>query len=92
MYTVVYWLQHYAYLATWLALPVTLLAGFLQAKKANFTGVSWFRLLIYFTFVTCLAVAFTPTFDNEARSVARSLIFMLLGVIIVSRFDDRLIK
>lgn len=49
-------------------------------------------LLIYFTFVTCLAVTFTPTFDNEARSAARSLIFILLGVIIVSRFDDKVFK
>lgn len=79
------WLRDHAYLATWLALPVAVIVGFLQAKKTQFANVNWFRLIIYFTFLTALAAAFTPTFDQEARWYARYLVSVLLGVIIVSR-------
>jgi hypothetical protein len=79
------WLSDHAYLASWLAIPVAILTAFLQAKKKHFVEIDWFRLIIYFSFLTSLAVVFTPTFDQTARDYAKYLISVLLGVIIVSR-------
>ena len=79
------WLRDNAFLATWLALPVMLLVGFFQAKKANFVNVDWTRFVMYFGFVTSLAVAFTLKFDQQARLFAQFLSTFLLGAILVSR-------
>jgi hypothetical protein len=82
------WLKSNVYLASWLALPVAVLMGFLQAKKSNFTNISWFRMLMYFAFLTSLAVTFTPIFDQDSRTRAWYLVTMLLAVIIVSRHEN----
>jgi len=79
------WLRENAFLATWLALPVALLVGFFQAKKANFANVDWTRFMMYFGFLTSLAVVFTPKFDQHSRSYAEFLATFLIGSIIVSR-------
>jgi hypothetical protein len=81
------WLRENVFIATWLALPVTLFIGLYQARKTEYKTVNWFRLLTYFTFFNALAVAFTPTFEAESRQFARYLVGALLGVIIVSRHE-----
>jgi hypothetical protein len=81
------WLKENVYIAAWLALPVTLFIGLYQARKTEFKTVKWFRLLTYFTFLTALAVAFTPTFEAETHQFARYLVSVLLAVIIVSRHE-----
>jgi hypothetical protein len=62
------------YLAAWLALPVMVVIAIVQNVKTKFEQVDWSRTLIYFTLLTCLGVAFTPTFDLQARSMAEFLI------------------
>ncbi len=79
------WLKNHVYVATWLGLFVTVIFTFLNARKTQFFEIDWFRFVIYFSFFTCLAVVFTPTFDQTARDFARYLSYSLLGVIIVSR-------
>jgi hypothetical protein len=82
------WLKGHVYVATWLGLVVTVVLTFLKAKQTHFVQIDWFRFLLYFSFFTCLAVVFTPTFDQPARDYARYLSYSLLGVIIVSRKQD----
>jgi hypothetical protein len=76
------WLKDHAYLATWLALPVTILTGLIQNFRARFTNIDWSRQLLYIAFVTALAVTFTPTFDQSARETAKFLMFSLIWVLI----------
>ena len=78
------WLKENVYIATWLALPVTLLVGVCQARKTEYKTVNWLRLLMYFSFVTSLAVAFTPRFDADARNFAHYLIARVLPVIVMT--------
>jgi len=77
------WLESHAWLAGWLALPVAITIGVIQNVKTKFEQVNWGRSLIYLAFLTSLAVAFTPTFDESARSEARYIIAVGIGVLIV---------
>jgi len=79
------WLSDHAYLATWLALPVAIVAIIVQNRSSRFAEVDWSRSLIYLAFLTSLAVAFTPTFDQTARTTAYFLLFSLLAFLIVDR-------
>jgi len=78
------WLKENVYIATWLALPVTLLIGLYQARNTEYRTVNWFRLLMYFAFLTALSVAFTPRFDADARNFAHYLIAWVLPVIVMT--------
>jgi hypothetical protein len=82
------WLKDHVYIASWLALPVTVLVGFFQAKSTGFTRINWFRNLTYFSFLSCLAVRLTPSFDEATRTWAGSFAEMLLFVIIVGRHEN----
>lgn len=79
------WLKDHAYLATWLALPVTIVAAVVQNWHKQFEEVEWSRLLIYVTFLTALAIAFTPTFDQASRELARYLVSFLIVFLIIDR-------
>lgn len=77
------WLESHVWLAAWLALPVAIIVGLIQNVKTKFEQVNWSRSLLYLAFLTALAVAFTPTFDESARSEARYIIAVGIGVLIV---------
>jgi hypothetical protein len=80
-----HWFESYVYLAAWLSLLVALVSFFMQNVKANFTGIDWSRSLLYIAFLTCLAVAISPMFDEKARTWAGGLVIALLGFLIVDR-------
>jgi hypothetical protein len=67
------WLRDHAFLATWLALPVAIISIFVQNIPTKFKDLDWSRSLIYIAFTICLGVSFTPSFDENARSLARQL-------------------
>jgi hypothetical protein len=77
------WLKDYSYLAGWLAIPVAFIVAFVQNKDKKLSEVDWSRLLIYFTFLVAVAATFTPAFDKTARDAARTIVFMILGFLIV---------
>lgn len=79
------WLRDYSFLAAWLAPVVAIAVAIFQNRGKGFAEVDWSRLLIYFAFLTSLAVAFTPIIDQTTRSVARGLVYALLGFLIVDR-------
>ncbi|MBT8365050.1 MAG: hypothetical protein KJP23_10110 [Deltaproteobacteria bacterium] len=79
------WLSDHSYLAAWLALPVAIIVAFFQNKSKKFTEVDWSRILIYLAFLVSLAVTLTPTFDDTARGVAKTVSFVGLGFLIVDR-------
>ena len=73
------WFEQHSYLAAWLALPVAILVPFLQYRSGKTKEIDWFNGLKYLAFFICLAVMLTPTFDESARTSARTLVFMSLG-------------
>jgi hypothetical protein len=79
------WLKDHAYLAAWLALPVMIVVAIYQNRTNDFAEIDWSRLLIYIAFLVALGVTFTPTFDEPARTVARTIVFGGIGFLIVDR-------
>lgn len=79
------WLRDHSYLSGWLALPVAIASMVYQNRGKSFGEVDWSRLLLYLLFLTSLAVVFTPTFDETARSTAKFFLGGLLGFLIVDR-------
>jgi hypothetical protein len=78
-----HWLRDNAFLAGWLALPLALLLALIQWRRAPTLPIDWFRVLMYFAFLVCLAAAFTPSLDESARSYARWLASFLIGAILL---------
>jgi hypothetical protein len=79
------WLKDHSYLATWLGPIVAMIVAIIQNRRKGFAEVDWSRLLIYFLFLTSIAVTFTPSFDQSTRKVAEGFVFALLGFLIVDR-------
>lgn len=79
------WLRQNVYLAAWLSPVVAIVVAIVQNRHRKSNEVDWSRLLIYIAFLTALAVAFTPTFDDGIRSVASGLVYAGLGFLIVDR-------
>lgn len=79
------WLESHAWLAAWLALPVAIVVGILQGVKTKFERIDWRRSLIYIAFLTSLAVAFTPRFDETARAFARAIVGIGFGFLLLYR-------
>jgi len=77
------WLRTYAFLAGWLALPLAVALAIIQWRRAPSAQVDWFRVLMYFAFLVCLAAAFTPSLDENARSYGRWLASFLIGAILL---------
>ena len=78
------WLEQHSYLAAWLAIPIALIVPFLQYKSSKAKEIDWFNGLKYVAFFICLAVMLTPTFDESARTSARTLVFLSLGFFFAS--------
>jgi hypothetical protein len=79
------WLRDYSFLAAWLAPVIAIVVAIFQNRHKGFAEVDWSRLLLYFAFLTSLAVMFTPIIDQGVRSVASGLVYALLGFLIVDR-------
>jgi hypothetical protein len=79
------WLRNYSFLAAWLAPIVAIIVAIFQNRNKGFAEVDWSRLLLYFAFLTSLAVLFTPIIDQSIRNVASGLVYALLGFLIVDR-------
>jgi hypothetical protein len=78
------WFKDNVYIASWIFPPTVILINFLRSRnkgiKPNTT-----KNLIMVAFAIALAVSFTPQFDVKARSIAETLVFILVGYLIVSR-------
>jgi hypothetical protein len=79
------WLKNYAWLANWLSLPVMIIIAIIQGAKAGVRNMDLAGIAIILAFLSSIAVAFTPTFDDTARSFARYLVTFLIVVIIWDR-------
>ena len=80
-----HWLEAHVWLAGWLSLLTTIASLFIQNLRSGFRQIDWSRSLLYLAFVTGLAVAITPTFDERARKEGAFLVSVLLGFLIVDR-------
>ena len=80
-----HWLESHVYLAAWLSLLVMLVSFFMQNVKSSFTGIDWSRSLLYIAFLTGLAVAITPSFDEKARYEGSFLVSVLVFFLIMDR-------
>jgi di/tricarboxylate transporter len=69
------WLETHAYLAAWLALPVAFIVAIVQNIRSKTGQVEWRQMIFLFVFLLCLAVAFSPSFDNTAREYAKVIAF-----------------
>jgi hypothetical protein len=76
------WLRDHVFLATWLALPIMIVAAIVQNWGKQSSETDWSRLLLQFAFLTALCVAFTTTLDGTARDLARYLVCFLLVFLI----------
>ena len=78
------WLKEHVYLAAWLAIPIAILVPILQTIFKKTDETDWLSVLKYLAFFISLAVMFTPTFDESARTSARVLVFMGVGFFFAS--------
>jgi hypothetical protein len=77
------WLKNHSYLATWLSFCLAFLVALWRTKGAiKLSEINWTWLFIYVAFVVSFGVALTPTFDDAARSFARTLAGASFGGII----------
>jgi hypothetical protein len=77
------WLKDHVYIATWLGVVLAIVTAFARGWKSEGAPVDWFRFVLWFTFFLCLAVTFTPQFDETARAYAKNLAYILLGPILI---------
>ena len=77
------WLKDHVFIATWLGPVIAIVIAIMKGRKVEGRPVDWFRFVMYFTFFLCLAVAFTPQFDEAARTTARFLVYGLTGAILL---------
>jgi hypothetical protein len=80
-----HWLESHVYLAAWLSLLVALVSLFIQNVKSNFQQIDWSRSLLYIAFLTGLAVAISPTFDERARTSGWFIVTFTLPFLIMDR-------
>ena len=79
------WFKDHVYIAAWLSPIIGLIGIIVRTPKTTSGDPDWSRILVYLSFLTCLAVTLTPQFDERARSIAGTLLFTGLGFIIVDR-------
>jgi hypothetical protein len=80
-----HWLAANVWLAAWLSLLVALVSLFMQNVRSNFQQIDWSRSLLYIAFLTGLAAAVTPMFDEKARTEGAFLVSTLVFFLIVDR-------
>jgi hypothetical protein len=79
------WFQAHAYVAAWLSPTITLIGIILGNRSGGGTPVSWSKLMLYVSFLTCLAAVFTPQLELPARYFAGTVLMIELGYFLVDR-------
>jgi len=82
------WLKTHEYLAAWVSLPLMVVVALIQNLRGDGKGVGVPRMTIYFAFLICLAVVFTPTFDDNSRIFAGFLCVPLLITVIYHAYVE----
>jgi hypothetical protein len=76
------WLKDHVFLATWFSLLVTTTGLVIRNVRAKTAEVDWVQTILCIVCLSSLAVAFTPSFDAQARGHAEFLgTFSLLALI-----------
>jgi hypothetical protein len=81
------WLSDHVYVAAWLSPALTIIAMIVQSARPAAEPINWSKVMIYIAFLTCLAAAFTPTLEAEARGFAGAFVFIgaiYLGVMAIA--------
>jgi hypothetical protein len=79
------WLSSHAFLAGWLALPLSVFAIFAQNRGKEVKDIDWTWAIIYLTFGITLGVTLTPTFDRVARDFTQWLATLSFFAILFNR-------
>jgi hypothetical protein len=82
------WLKENAFLAGWLALPVSIFAVFAQNRGKQIKDVDWTWAIIFVTFGITLGVALTPKFDTFSRTLAQWFATLSFFAILFNRRRD----
>ena len=78
------WFKEHVYVASWVS-PLIAIAIALVKGKGQSERTSTFWLVIDLAFLSSLAVAFTPYFDDQARSFARTFCMVSFGAILIGK-------
>jgi hypothetical protein len=76
------------YLAAWLSPLIALVGLLIRNAPANPHRISWTRVVVYISFLTCLAAVLTPGFDLPARTFAGFTVSLLLGYFMIGKLED----
>jgi hypothetical protein len=83
------WLRENAFLAEWLALPVSLFAAYAQNRGKSPKEVQWEWVMIYLTFGIAFPVSLSRNFDEFAREFAKWLaMFSFIAIVFNRRRDN----
>jgi hypothetical protein len=81
------WLKNHEFLAAWLNVPLTVILAALQMGRPDSKPLAIRRVVIYFAFLTCLAVLLSPL-DAHTREAAGFAFYTLLFYILWLLPDD----
>jgi peptidoglycan/LPS O-acetylase OafA/YrhL len=79
------WLRENAFLAGWLALPLSIVAIIAQNKGKPLKEFDWTWATIYLTFGITLGVTLTQSFDGLSREFAKWLATLSFFAILFNR-------
>ena len=77
------WLKDHVFIATWMGPVIAIVIAIMKGRRMEGLPVDWFRFVLYFSFFLCLAIKVTPQFDESARTFAGTLLYGLLGAILI---------
>jgi hypothetical protein len=77
------WLKDNAFLAGWLALPLTLFAAYAQNRGKPLKDIDWTWAIIYVTFGITLGVIVSQGFDLPTKIMAQ--MFAVLSFLAILR-------
>jgi hypothetical protein len=78
------WLKEHVYIAAWLS-PVIAIAIALVKGRGQSERTSTFWLVVDLAFLSSLAVAFNPYFDDKARNFAEFACMFSFGAILFGK-------
>jgi len=73
------WFASHVYVASWCSLLVTVIGLVVKNARPSATQADWSSTMVYITYLTCLAVAVTPAFDEKARGMATGIVAIGFG-------------
>jgi hypothetical protein len=77
------WLKQNSFLAAWLSPAIALIGMLIRGGGTKGNALDWARMMLYISFLSCLAAVFTPAIDDGARTfggcgvLAMSIYFMV---------------